>query len=181
MANRVIFDPKTGVFETFIDKGDGTFARVVSAAVSVDASDIQIGAVEIKNATSDVRLIVDADGALRGRLIPPTLQAQAPSSVDPAAYAASGVIKASAGILFGVMGYNAKESPQFIQLFDAATVPADLAVPKLVILVPQLSNFSIDLGVYGRWFATGMCWSNSSTGPAKTIGAADVWLNGQYK
>lgn len=98
-----------------------------------------------------------------------------------AAYAASLVVKATSGILYGVSGYNSKASAQFIQLHDAATLPADTAVPTDVITVPASSNFSIDFGVHGKAFNVGIVISNSSTGPTKTIGAADCWITARFK
>lgn len=103
-----------------------------------------------------------------------------PSNATSTAYEASRVVKASAGVLYGLTGYNSKASAQFILLFDSATVPADTAVPKVVISVPATSNFSIDFGPYGRSFSTGIAISNSSTGPTKTIGSADCWFDVQY-
>ena len=96
------------------------------------------------------------------------------------AAAASGVIKASPGILNKVIGHNDKASTQYIQLFDAAAVPSDTAVPKMVIVAAADSNFEIDLGD-GASFNTGMAWSNSSTLATKTIGSADCWLNAVYR
>lgn len=104
----------------------------------------------------------------------------APSNVTTTAYAASAVIKASAGTLYGFSGYNSKASAQFILLFNSATVPADTAQAVLVLTVPAASNFSYDPGIYGRRFTTGISWSNSSTSPLKTIGSADVFLDAQY-
>lgn len=100
-------------------------------------------------------------------------------TVSSTALEASHVLKATPGTLFGVMGYNSKTSPQFIQLFDSTTVPADTAVPKLVIKVPASDNFSIDFGIYGLQFPTGIAISNSSTAPTKTIGAADCYFTAQ--
>jgi hypothetical protein len=94
--------------------------------------------------------------------------------------AASGVIKASAGTLYGVSGINNSANDQYLQIFNSATVPADATVPRLVLFIPAKSNFSFDLGMYGFAFATGISWSNSSTLATKTIGSADVWLNGIY-
>ena len=102
------------------------------------------------------------------------------SSRSTAAYAASLVVKATAGTLFGLSGYNSKTSAQFLQVHDAAELPADTAVPAVVITVPATSNFSIDFGERGRWFNTGIVICNSSTGPTKTIGSADVWVDAQY-
>lgn len=103
-----------------------------------------------------------------------------PLNATTTAYAASLVVKASAGRLFGLQGYNSLGSAQFIQIHDAASLPADTAVPKVVVLVPATSNFSIDFGQFGRLFSTGIVVCNSTTGPTKTIGAADVWLDAQY-
>lgn len=113
-------------------------------------------------------------------LAPTNSSGNAPSNATVAAYAASLVVKASAGTLFGLSGYNSKVSAQFIQLHDAAALPADTAVPVVVITVPAGANFAIDFGVYGRRFATGIVVTNSSTGPTKTIGAADCWFDAQY-
>ena len=96
------------------------------------------------------------------------------------AVAASGVIKASAGPLYGISGINNSASDQYLQIHNTASVPADTAVPKLVLFIPAKSNFSFDLGVYGYAFATGMSWSNSSTLATKTIGSADCWVTAIY-
>jgi hypothetical protein len=97
-----------------------------------------------------------------------------------AAYAASLVVKAKSGVLYGFSGYNSKASAQFVQVHDAAALPADAAVPKLLVTVPASSNFSVDLGLRGRFFANGIVICNSSTGPTKTIGAADCFIDAQF-
>lgn len=88
---------------------------------------------------------------------------------------ASKVLKASAGKLHSLSGYNAKVSAQFIQIFNSATVPADATAPDLVFTVPASSNFSLDLGMPGLPMSTGISVSNSSTQATKTIGSADVY------
>lgn len=109
------------------------------------------------------------------------IPATAPDNATSTVYATSLVVKAGAGVLFGIIGYNSKASAQFVLVHDAATLPADGAAPKIVLTVPATSNFSIDFGPFGRKFSTGIVLSNSSTGPTKTVGAADCWFDAQYK
>ena len=104
----------------------------------------------------------------------------APSSATTAAYAASLVVKASAGTLLGFSGYNSHTATVFIQVHDSASLPADTAVPKIVLAVPPTSNFSYDAGQWGRPFTTGIVICNSTTGPTKTIGGSTTWVDAQY-
>ena len=108
-------------------------------------------------------------------------QSYSPSAADSTAYVASAVVKASAGVLMGLSGYNSRTSEQFIQIFDSATVPANGTAPAIVFRVGPESNFSLDLGERGRYMADGIAWSNSSTVATKTLGSADVWMNVLYR
>lgn len=96
-----------------------------------------------------------------------------------AAYAASLVASDMPATLYRMRGYNSKASAQFILIHDAASLPADTAVPKVVITVAATSNFDIDFGALGRLFQTGIVICNSSTGPTKTSGSADCWIDAQ--
>lgn len=111
---------------------------------------------------------------------PPPGSIEALANATSTANEASHVIKAGAGRLFGVTGYNAKTSAQFIQLHNTTSVPADTAVPVLTFKVPASDNFSLDLGIYGRYFSTGISICNSSTQATKTIGSADCFFDVQY-
>lgn len=129
----------------------------------------------------DVTSIAAGTNVIGGMFPTPSgAAAQALSNDTSTAYEASSVTKASAGTVYGVTGYNSKTSAQFFQFFNSTTVPADTAVPVIVIRVAALSNFSIDFGVYGRRFSTGIAWSNSSTGATKTIGSNDIFCDVNY-
>lgn len=98
------------------------------------------------------------------------------------AYESSRLVKSTAGVLFGVAGYNSKASTQFILVlnFGGATVPANGTVPVDIIAVSAASNFSIDFGRWGRPCSAGIWLANSSTGPTLTIGSADTWFDALY-
>src|SRR6185503_16742647 len=89
---------------------------------------------------------------------------------DSVAYEASNIIKAAAGRAYVIEGYNSGPA-QWIQIHNVTTLVANGAVPVLIKKVPTDSNFEFDLGVYGRYFSTGIMVCNSTTGPTKTIGA----------
>lgn len=103
------------------------------------------------------------------------------TNATTSAYATNLVAKASAGVLYMLTGYNSKTSTQFIQIHDAASLPAEGAAPKITFAVPAGQNFSFDFGTFGRAFASGIVVCNSSTGPTKTIGSADCWFDVQFK
>ena len=102
-----------------------------------------------------------------------------------AAYAASLTVSLPTGKkdigLLRVKGYNSKASAQFIQIHDAAALPADATIPVHIITVPASSDFDINFADLpngeGMTMKTGIVVCNSSTGPTKTIGAADCWFN----
>lgn len=103
-----------------------------------------------------------------------------PGSSTSTAYEASRVVKASPGRCRKIIGYNSLASAQFIQVHDAASLPADTAVPKTVISVPASSTFEIDYSENSRFFSVGIVVCNSTTGPTKTIGAANCWFDVLY-
>lgn len=114
--------------------------------------------------------------------VPTGVSDNAPSNAAMTTYGASIVAKTTAGLLFGFSGYNSKTSTQFIQVHDAAALPTDTAIPKIVLVAGATSNFSWPShnAPYPRHFANGIVVVNSSTGPTLTIGSADIWVDVQY-
>lgn len=96
------------------------------------------------------------------------------------AYENCRVVKPKPGVLLGLTGYNSKVSTQFILIFDSATIPADGAIPSVVMSVAASSGFSLDYTKIVRQFKYGIVICNSSTGPTKTVGSADCWFDCQY-
>src|SRR5207248_3515729 len=98
-----------------------------------------------------------------------------PLSAGSWQYENARIIKAGAGKLFGLTVYNSGAA-QFIQLHDAASVPADTVAPVLVVNIAATSTGSLYFGSVGRWFKRGIVVCNSTTGPTKTLGSADCYF-----
>jgi hypothetical protein len=113
-------------------------------------------------------------------IVPGILPDQLPNNSTSGALEASHLVVGGEARLCGVSGYSNKASAQFIQVHDATALPADGAVPVIVITVTATTNFSIDLGSWGRWFYRGIVLCNSSTAATKTIGSADCWFDAQF-
>jgi len=103
-----------------------------------------------------------------------------PSNSTSTAQEASRVVKASAGTLFVVSGFNNHTSDQYIQLFDSASLPANGVVPAIVIRCYAGEPFGYRAPEAGRAFSTGIVICNSTTGPTKTIGSANCIFDIQY-
>lgn len=96
------------------------------------------------------------------------------------AYVASQIVKAAPGTLYRLQVYSSLGSAQWIQLHNSATLPADAAVPVAIFKIATVADITISYADIGRYFSAGIVVCNSTTGPAKTIGAADCWFDAQY-
>lgn len=103
-----------------------------------------------------------------------------PSNATTVALSASLVAKSTPGVLFSITGYNDSATSQYIQVHDAASLPANGAVPILIFYVTPKSNFSFDAPGLGRPFLNGIVVCNSSTVATKTLGSANCWFDVQY-
>ncbi len=121
-------------------------------------------------------LQVDANGRLR--TIADTSEVQPSNSTTTALDNDGPVVKGSAGTLYGFQGYA--DAAGFVQVHNKATAPTSTNVP--VIVIPVLANaaFSLDLGLRGRAFSTGIAFGFSSTGPTYTDGGSHLWVDAQY-
>lgn len=124
-------------------------------------------------------IAVETAGAVLGAVVPEANSAWAATNYAAVA-AASGVIKASAGKLYGVTLTNDNAALQYIQFFNSTTVPADTTVPLFTVIVQLKSTIQLDFSDMGKYFSTGIAWSNSSTFGTKTIGAADCSVEARY-
>lgn len=94
--------------------------------------------------------------------------------------ASSSLVVSGARLLKAVVGFSNKGSDQYVQIFDAAALPADGAVPLLVIRAVAGYPFSFDYP-NGRPFENGIVVCNSSTVFTKTIALADCNFDLSYE
>lgn len=179
----------------------------VAATVTINPGDIEIGAVEPKDADTDNRANikaantprttatnvlavqhVDANGAVlnQGTATSPssgvtTVQPPAVTQVISTALEASHVLKASAGQLISLAIFNSKASAQFILILNSATLTADGPVTLLYPPIPIAANSIVVLDLPRPVVASnGITVCNSSTGSfTKTIGSADCAFHAQ--
>ena len=121
----------------------------------------------------------DPDSPIEGWGTPPPWLTNEPLNIHSQVYVNSLVVKTGPGYLFGIAAYSSRSSSQWIQVFDTNTVPADGAIPAAIFVVLATSNLDLQW-VPPRTFLTGCVICNSTTGPTKTIGSADTWLDVQF-
>lgn len=91
----------------------------------------------------------------------------------------SAVVKTGSGVLYGFTITNTNTTAQFVQVFDAATLPANGATPILAKSVPASDAVGFSW-LPGRTFFAGIVVCNSTTQATLTLGAADCLIDAQY-
>ncbi|MEI6035709.1 MAG: hypothetical protein WCS65_15700 [Verrucomicrobiae bacterium] len=140
-----------------------TLADILAKLIAAPATEATLAALEAKVTAVNTGAVVVASGALVANSPAMTLAS--------AMSAASLVVKAAAGTLFSLTGFNAGPA-QFLQLHDAAALPANGAVPILVVAVPAVSSFAFEWK-NGLPCASGIVVCNSDIAVTKRIGSAD--------
>jgi hypothetical protein len=102
-----------------------------------------------------------------------------PANIHSNALSASLIVKSGQGLLYGFTVLNTNASAQFIQVFDAQSVPADGAVPAVVFVVAGAGDKGVNW-IPARTFHTGIVICNSSTADTKTLGSADCFFDAQF-
>lgn len=107
-----------------------------------------------------------------------------PTADNSAAYESFSISKASAGVLYGLSGFNSSESNLYIQVHDSSAVPSSGAIPTILVFAPSQNNFFWDGSKFGMYFSSGMTWCSSTTGPTytpDTVTSGSIWVNLMYK
>ena len=105
---------------------------------------------------------------------------QFPHNANGGANVISLVVCAGPARLFGFQGINSNAAARFIQVHDAISLPANGAVPTVVITAAIAGNFGANFGSEGRWFDRGIVIATSTTLATLTAGAADMWIDAQW-
>ncbi len=118
------------------------------------------------------------DGNGRMRTIDAVNEVQPSNSTTTALDNDGPVVKASAGTLYGFQG--TVDAAGYVQVHNKASAPTSSNVPVIVIKVASGDNFSLDLGIRGRSFGTGIAFGFSSTLATYTDGGSHLWVDAQY-
>lgn len=96
------------------------------------------------------------------------------------ALAASLVVTSGRCYLVSLTLSNTNTLAQYVQLHDAASLPANGAIPAVVLTASGSSDKFVSYALPGRFFNVGMVVCNSSTAGTLTLGAGDCFFDVQY-
>lgn len=105
---------------------------------------------------------------------------QLPSNHHSQALASSLIVTTGPAYLVALTVSNTNAAAQFLQLHDSQTLPADTAVPAVVLTAAAAGDKFISYSLPGRFFLQGIVVCNSSTAATKTIGSADCFFDVQF-
>ncbi len=136
-------------------------------AVTLVTSDIEIGAVELKNATTDDRAAIDSSGRLSFVLAPSALGGlDVFRTLD--ATAVEQEVKATGGKLYGWYIHNDGAAKVYVKFYDAtaAAVVVGTTTPRMTVPLPAGAAANVEF-TNGITFAAAIC-------VAATTGVADA-------
>jgi hypothetical protein len=123
-----------------------------------------------QNGTTNPIGVAGTITANQGTLITPT-----PSNVNSAASTNATLIKNAAGIVYAIVASNVGAAAAFVKFYNKASAPTvGTDVPVITIPVPAASQVSINLGVVGHRFATGIGLAITNLAPDSDTTAVAV-------
>jgi len=125
--------------------------------------------------------LIDKTDGSTGSLWALRITPQDASVTSSTALAASLVVRASAGRLLTAAVYNGNVGTQYIQIHNAASLPANGAVPLFTFTLTTGAVQVLNFDLTGLPCSTGIVLCNSSTAATKTIGANDTWFTATHK
>ena len=125
--------------------------------------------------------LIDKTDGSTGSLWALRITPQDASVTSSTALAASLVVRASAGRLLIAAVYNGNVGTQYIQVHNAASLPANTVVPLFTFALTTGAVQVLNFDLTGLPCSTGIVLCNSSTAATKTIGAADCWFTVTHK
>jgi hypothetical protein len=155
---------------------DSTGAKIQTFSNTINSQNVEtqavvpVGADGVAISSSNPQPTISSIGAAGGGTL-----------VTSTAFEASHVLKASAGTLISLRGFNNKATEQYIQIHNTTSVPSNGVTPSSFFLVPGVSNFAMDIPILGEPYTTGISVCNSSTADTKTLGSADCWFTAVVK
>ena len=82
------------------------------------------------------------------------------------------VVKASAGRVYKIDGYNAAAAVRYIKLYDKATAPTvGTDTPVVTLAIGPSSRIDLDIGLIGEYFAAGISYALTTGAPDADTGA----------